>query len=155
MAGIGCHTLAIGMERNTKTFTHMGAAGVTWVGQAPFTNEKHVFTNLGDGTYFHSGILAIRAAVSAKVNITYKILFNDAVAMTGGQQFDGPLDPGMISRQIAATCRLLSGPALAFCIFSMTCATRSGRKKGVPSRFLTSPTCSATCARWLSSSIRR
>jgi indolepyruvate ferredoxin oxidoreductase len=80
----------------------MGAEGVTWVGQAPFTTEKHVFTNLGDGTYFHSGILAIRAAVSAKVNITYKILFNDAVAMTGGQEFDGPLDPGMISRQIAA-----------------------------------------------------
>jgi indolepyruvate ferredoxin oxidoreductase len=80
----------------------MGAEGVTWVGQAPFTNEKHVFTNLGDGTYFHSGILAIRAAVAAKVNITYKILFNDAVAMTGGQNFDGPLDPGMISRQIAA-----------------------------------------------------
>jgi indolepyruvate ferredoxin oxidoreductase len=75
---------------------------VTWVGQAPFTNEKHVFTNLGDGTYYHSGILAIRAAVAAKVNITYKILFNDAVAMTGGQTFDGPLDPGMISRQIAA-----------------------------------------------------
>nr|WP_315399809.1 indolepyruvate ferredoxin oxidoreductase family protein [uncultured Duganella sp.] len=102
LAGIGCHYMVLWMDRETSTFTHMGAEGVTWVGQAPFTNEKHVFTNLGDGTYFHSGILAIRAAVSAKVNITYKILFNDAVAMTGGQQFDGPLDPGMISRQIAA-----------------------------------------------------
>jgi len=102
LAGIGCHYMVLWMDRETSTFTHMGAEGVTWVGQAPFTNEKHVFTNLGDGTYFHSGILAIRAAVSAKVNITYKILFNDAVAMTGGQEFDGPLDPGMISRQIAA-----------------------------------------------------
>ena len=102
LAGIGCHYMVLWMDRETATFTHMGAEGVTWVGQAPFTNEKHVFTNLGDGTYFHSGILAIRAAVAAKVNITYKILFNDAVAMTGGQQFDGPLDPGMISRQIAA-----------------------------------------------------
>ncbi|UTY56819.1 indolepyruvate ferredoxin oxidoreductase family protein [Massilia sp. erpn] len=102
MAGIGCHYMVLWMDRETSTFTHMGAEGVTWVGQAPFTNEKHVFTNLGDGTYFHSGILAIRAAVAAKVNITYKILYNDAVAMTGGQNVDGPLDPGMISRQIAA-----------------------------------------------------
>jgi indolepyruvate ferredoxin oxidoreductase len=102
LAGIGCHYMVLWMDRETSTFTHMGAEGVTWVGQAPFTNEKHVFTNLGDGTYFHSGLLAIRAAVAAKVNITYKILFNDAVAMTGGQEFDGPLDPGMISRQIAA-----------------------------------------------------
>jgi indolepyruvate ferredoxin oxidoreductase len=102
MAGIGCHYMVLWMDRETSTFTHMGAEGVTWVGQAPFTNEKHVFANLGDGTYYHSGILAIRAAVAAKVNITYKILYNDAVAMTGGQNVDGPLDPGMISRQIAA-----------------------------------------------------
>lgn len=102
LAGIGCHYMVLWMERETATFTHMGAEGVTWVGHAPFTNEKHVFANLGDGTYQHSGLLAIRAAVAAKVNITYKILFNDAVAMTGGQPFDGPLDPGMISRQIAA-----------------------------------------------------
>jgi indolepyruvate ferredoxin oxidoreductase len=102
LAGIGCHYMALWMDRETSTFTHMGAEGVTWVGQAPFTDEKHVFANLGDGTYFHSGILAIRAAVSAKVNITYKILFNDAVAMTGGQEFDGPLSPAIISRQIAA-----------------------------------------------------
>ena len=102
LAGIGCHYMVTWMDRETSTFTHMGAEGVTWVGAAPFTNEKHVFCNLGDGTYYHSGLLAIRAAVSGDVNITYKILFNDAVAMTGGQEFDGPLDPGMISRQIAA-----------------------------------------------------
>jgi indolepyruvate ferredoxin oxidoreductase len=102
LAGIGCHYMALWMDRETATFTHMGGEGVTWLGCAPFTSEKHVFANLGDGTYFHSGILAIRAAVSAKVNITYKILYNDAVAMTGGQHVDGPLDPAMISRQIAA-----------------------------------------------------
>ncbi|MFC5513076.1 indolepyruvate ferredoxin oxidoreductase family protein [Massilia jejuensis] len=102
MAGIGCHYMVLWMDRETSTFTHMGAEGTTWIGQSPFTSEKHVFVNLGDGTYFHSGILAIRAAVAAKVNITYKILYNDAVAMTGGQNVDGPLDPGMISRQIAA-----------------------------------------------------
>ena len=102
VAGIGCHFMAVWMDRNTATFTHMGAEGVPWVGQAPFTDEKHIFANLGDGTYFHSGLLAIRAAVAAKVNMTYKILYNDAVAMTGGQRHDGPLDPAMISRQIAA-----------------------------------------------------
>lgn len=102
LAGIGCHYMVTWMNRESTIFSHMGGEGVTWVGQAPFTTEKHVFSNLGDGTYFHSGLLAIRAAVAGHVNITYKILFNDAVAMTGGQEFDGPLDPGMISRQIAA-----------------------------------------------------
>ncbi|MGS0742259.1 indolepyruvate ferredoxin oxidoreductase family protein [Glaciimonas sp. GG7] len=102
LAGIGCHYMVLWMDRETSTFTHMGGEGVNWIGQAPFTSEKHVFSNLGDGTYFHSGLLAIRASVAAKVNITYKILYNDAVAMTGGQAFDGPLDPAMISRQIAA-----------------------------------------------------
>src|SRR3954451_23455433 len=101
-AGIGCHFMAVWMDRRTATFTHMGAEGAPWIGQAPFTDEKHIFANLGDGTYFHSGLLAIRAAVAAKVNMTYKILYNDAVAMTGGQRHDGPLDPAMISRQIAA-----------------------------------------------------
>ena len=102
MAGIGCHYMVLWMDRETSTFTHMGAEGTTWIGQAPFTDEKHVFSNLGDGTYFHSGVLAVRASVAAKVNITYKILYNDAVAMTGGQVVDGPLDPGKISRQLAA-----------------------------------------------------
>jgi len=102
LAGIGCHYMVLWMDRETTNFSQMGAEGVSWVGQAPFTTEKHVFTNLGDGTYFHSGLLAIRAAVAGKVNITYKILYNDAVAMTGGQVVDGPIDPAMISRQIAA-----------------------------------------------------
>ena len=88
-AGIGCHFMALWMNRNTETFTHMGGEGVPWVGVAPFTNEEHVFANLGDGTYFHSGSLAIRQAVASGANITYKILYNDATAMTGGQHVDG------------------------------------------------------------------
>ncbi|MBN8431237.1 indolepyruvate ferredoxin oxidoreductase family protein [Microbulbifer salipaludis] len=102
LAGIGCHYMAQWLDRETYTFTQMGAEGVNWIGQAAFTSEPHVFVNLGDGTYFHSGILAIRAAVAAKVNITYKILFNDAVAMTGGQPHDGELLPDMICRQVLA-----------------------------------------------------
>ena len=102
LAGIGCHYMVQWMDRHTETYTQMGGEGVTWVGQAPFSKTKHVFANLGDGTYFHSGLLAIRAAIGAGVNITYKILYNDAVAMTGGQQVDGPLDPAMITRQVAA-----------------------------------------------------
>jgi indolepyruvate ferredoxin oxidoreductase len=102
MAGIGCHFMSTWMDRSTVTFTHMGAEGVPWIGQAPFTKEKHVFQNLGDGTFFHSGSLAIRAAVAANVNITYKILFNDAVAMTGGQPHDGPLTVPQITRMLAA-----------------------------------------------------
>jgi indolepyruvate ferredoxin oxidoreductase len=101
-AGIGCHVMSIWMDRKTSTYTHMGGEGVPWIGQAPFTQEKHIFANLGDGTYYHSGILAIRASVAAGVNITYKILYNDAVAMTGGQPFDGPLSPQDIARQTAA-----------------------------------------------------
>ena len=85
MAGIGCHFMAIWMDRSTVGFTQMGGEGVPWVGQQPFSNEQHVFANLGDGTYFHSGLLAIRQSIAADVNITYKILYNDAVAMTGGQ----------------------------------------------------------------------
>ncbi|HEY0887925.1 MAG TPA: indolepyruvate ferredoxin oxidoreductase family protein [Ramlibacter sp.] len=86
MAGIGCHFMSVWMDRATVGFTQMGGEGVPWVGQQPFSNEKHVFANIGDGTYFHSGLLAIRQSVAAGVNITYKILYNDAVAMTGGQQ---------------------------------------------------------------------
>ncbi|MEO7245836.1 MAG: indolepyruvate ferredoxin oxidoreductase family protein [Rubrivivax sp.] len=85
VAGIGCHYMAVWMDRDTSTFTQMGGEGVPWVGQAPFTNEQHIFANLGDGTYFHSGLLAIRQSIAAGVNITYKLLYNDAVAMTGGQ----------------------------------------------------------------------
>jgi indolepyruvate ferredoxin oxidoreductase len=102
LGGIGCHYMVTWMGRNTQVFTQMGGEGVPWLGQAPFTEEKHVFANLGDGTYFHSGLLAIRAAVAAKVPITYKILFNDAVAMTGGQPVDGPLNVPMITCQLAA-----------------------------------------------------
>jgi indolepyruvate ferredoxin oxidoreductase len=102
MAGIGCHFMALWMDRNTTTFTHMGGEGAPWIGQAHFTECPHVFANIGDGTYYHSGLLAIRAAVAAGVSMTYKILYNDAVAMTGGQPVDGPLDPARISRQIAA-----------------------------------------------------
>ena len=102
MAGIGCHTMAIWMNRGTMTFTHMGGEGANWIGQAPFTETRHVFQNLGDGTYFHSGLMALRAASAADVNITYKILYNDAVAMTGGQPVEGNLKPWEISRQVEA-----------------------------------------------------
>jgi indolepyruvate ferredoxin oxidoreductase len=99
-AGIGCHFMALWMDRNTETYTHMGGEGVPWVGVAPFTKEEHVFANLGDGTYFHSGSLAIRQAIASGANITYKILYNDATAMTGGQHVDGELSPQQITFQL-------------------------------------------------------
>lgn len=102
MAGIGCHYMTVWMDRRTDTFSQMGGEGVPWIGQAPFSQDKHIFANLGDGTYFHSGLLAIRAAIAAKVNITYKILYNDAVAMTGGQPVDGVLTVPQITEQLAA-----------------------------------------------------
>ena len=102
LACIGCHYLSQFMDRSTATFTQMGGEGVPWIGQAPFTETRHVFANLGDGTYTHSGVLAIRAAVAANVNITYKLLFNDAVAMTGGQPIDGGLTVPVLTRQLAA-----------------------------------------------------
>ncbi|WP_372089755.1 indolepyruvate ferredoxin oxidoreductase family protein [Tistrella mobilis] len=103
LAGIGCHGMAIYMpNRRTTLWSHMGAEGAAWIGQAPFSKDGHIFQNLGDGTYFHSGLLAIRAAIAAKVNITYKILYNDAVAMTGGQPVDGQLLPWQITRQVSA-----------------------------------------------------
>ncbi|MFT7286322.1 MAG: indolepyruvate ferredoxin oxidoreductase [Halieaceae bacterium] len=101
LGGIGCHYMATWMpDRPTLTFTQMGGEGATWIGQAPFTDTQHVFQNLGDGTYFHSGILALRATVAAGVNITYKILYNDAVAMTGGQPIDGSLTVPDLLRQL-------------------------------------------------------
>jgi len=103
LAGIGCHYMANWMpERRTGTFTQMGGEGVPWIGMAPFTEERHIFANLGDGTYFHSGLLAIRASIAAGVNITYKILYNDAVAMTGGQPIDGTLTVASIVAQVRA-----------------------------------------------------
>ncbi len=101
-AGIGCHFLAIYMNRNTDSYTQMGGEGALWVGQAPFTSEPHIFANLGDGTYFHSGSLAIRQAVASGRNMTYKILYNDAVAMTGGQPVDGQLSVPAIAAQMRA-----------------------------------------------------
>ena len=104
MAGIGCHFMTIWMDRATVGFTQMGGEGVPWMGQQPFSNDQHMFANLGDGTYFHSGILAIRQSIAAGVNITYKILYNDAVAMTGGQQV-GERPEGHSVVQIAQSMR--------------------------------------------------
>lgn len=102
LGGIGCHYMVTWMDRDTDTFTHMGGEGVTWSGQAPFTETRHVFQNLGDGTFFHSGSLAVRQSVATGVNITYKILYNDAVAMTGGQPVDGTLSVPQIAHMMRA-----------------------------------------------------
>ncbi|MBL8578464.1 MAG: indolepyruvate ferredoxin oxidoreductase family protein [Mesorhizobium sp.] len=101
-AGIGCHFMALWMDRSTIGFTQMGGEGAQWIGQAPFSKREHMFQNLGDGTYNHSGVLALRFAISAGVNITYKILYNDAVAMTGGQPLEGGLTVDMVARQVHA-----------------------------------------------------
>ena len=102
LAGVGCHLMAVTMERRTLTISQMGGEGATWIGMAEHAGTQHVFANMGDGTYFHSGLLAIRAAVAADVNITYKLLYNDAVAMTGGQPVDGPLSVPQLTRQVDA-----------------------------------------------------
>jgi indolepyruvate ferredoxin oxidoreductase len=102
LAGVGCHLMAVGMDRGTLTISQMGGEGVTWLGMAEHSGARHVFANMGDGTYFHSGLLAIRAAVAAGANITYKLLYNDAVAMTGGQPIDGPLTVPQLTRQLHA-----------------------------------------------------
>ena len=104
MAGIGCHFMSIWMDRSTVGFTQMGGEGVPWVGQQPFSHDQHMFANIGDGTYFHSGLLAVRQSIAAGVNITYKILYNDAVAMTGGQQI-GERPEGHSVVQIAQSMR--------------------------------------------------
>ncbi len=101
-AGIGCHYMAQWMDRQTEGFTQMGGEGANWIGEAPFSKRKHIFQNLGDGTYIHSGSLAIRAAHAADVNITYKVLYNDAVAMTGGQKLDGGIGVTQIAAQLLA-----------------------------------------------------
>ncbi|MEL6220305.1 MAG: indolepyruvate ferredoxin oxidoreductase family protein, partial [Pseudomonadota bacterium] len=101
-AGIGCHYMAQWMDRETEGYTHMGGEGANWIGEAPFSKRPHVFQNMGDGTYNHSGLMAIRAAVGSGANITFKILYNDAVAMTGGQNHDGGLPVGQIAREVAA-----------------------------------------------------
>ncbi|MEZ5799169.1 MAG: indolepyruvate ferredoxin oxidoreductase family protein, partial [Paracoccaceae bacterium] len=100
MAGIGCHFMAQWMDRRTETFTHMGGEGVPWTAISRFTDERHRFVNMGDGTFFHSGHLAIRQSVSAGANVTYKILVNDAVAMTGGQPIDGELSPEQVTHMV-------------------------------------------------------
>ena len=99
-AGIGCHIMAVGTGRRTETFTQMGGEGVHWVGLSPFNDMKHMFQNLGDGTYQHSGVLAVRQAVVSGVNLTFKILFNDAVAMTGGQPVEGQPTLSRIAQQL-------------------------------------------------------
>ncbi|CAO3359874.1 Indolepyruvate ferredoxin oxidoreductase, alpha and beta subunits [Azospirillum palustre] len=102
IAGVGCHYMAVGMDRNTATFPQMGGEGAAWIGQAPFSKTGHAFVNLGEGTYFHSGSLGVRACVAAGVNVTFKLLFNDAVAMTGGQPVDGPLTVPQLAAQLRA-----------------------------------------------------
>lgn len=101
-AGIGCHTMVVFMDRQTNAYTHMGAEGSNWIGESKFSNTHHVFQNIGDGTYNHSGILAMRAAVAAKTTITYKLLYNDAVALTGGQPMDGGVDVYRMADEISA-----------------------------------------------------
>jgi indolepyruvate ferredoxin oxidoreductase len=101
-AGIGCHYMAQWMDRSTEGFTQMGGEGANWIGEAPFSKRRHVFQNLGDGTYVHSGSLAIRASLAAGVNVTYKVLYNDAVAMTGGQPIDGGITVSQIAAQLLA-----------------------------------------------------
>jgi indolepyruvate ferredoxin oxidoreductase len=112
LAGIGCHYMSMWMERDTATFTQMGGEGTPWIGAAPFSKTPHVFANLGDGTYFHSGILAVRASIAAKVNITYKILYNDAVSMTGGQPHDGQVTAHSLAAQ------MLAEGAVSVCVVS-------------------------------------
>ena len=126
MTGIGCHAM-VNMTRPAEAFpaVQMGGEGANWIGIAPFSGTKHIFQNIGDGTYYHSGLLAIRAAVAAGVNITYKILYNDAVAMTGGQPVDGPLSVSSVAQQ-------LGGEGVATIVVVSDDPSRHGRRTGMP-----------------------
>ena len=147
LAGIGCHYMAtFTPERRTDMHTQMGGEGTPWIGQSPFTDEKHVFVNLGDGTYSHSGSLAIRAAISGKVNATYKILYNDAVAMTGGQQVESGQTVPQIARQVEAegvkTIVIVADDHDALCVGDATC-----RKARASSTARSWKKCRSSCAR--------
>ena len=150
LAGIGCHYLSQFMDRNTATFTQMGGEGASWIGQAPFVETTHVFANIGDGTYTHSGILAIRAAVAAGVTMTYKVLFNDAVAMTGGQPLDGGLTVPRVAAQLAAE-------GVRQVVIVSDEPRQIPARHAVPARrdacgtATSSTRCSANCARWAAS----
>ena len=100
--GVGCHAMVLWMDRDAVSISHMGGEGAQWIGRAPFTDRPHMFQNIGDGTFFHSGSLSIRAAVAAGVNITYKLLYNAAVAMTGGQDVEGVIPIPELTRALAA-----------------------------------------------------
>ena len=130
-AGIGCHYMAQWMDRDTEGFTQMGAEGANWIGEAPFSKRNHVFQNMGDGTYTHSGSLAIRAAISAKRTLTFKLLFNDAVAMTGGQSLDGGLTADRVARQMIAD-------GVARCVL-VTEAPENYRKSVMPTEISVRP----------------
>ena len=144
-AGIGCHFMALDEGDQTRTFTHMGGEGAPFVGMAPFTDMPHVFANMGDGTYTHSGIMAIRQAVAAKTRITYKLLVNDAVAMTGGQ----PAEGGFTVTAIRGADRRgrLSRASRSWPMRKIACRRRP-RCQPAPraTRARTSTRCSANCA---------
>ena len=146
LAGVGCHLMAVGMDRNTLTISQMGGEGVTWLGMAEHSGTQHVFANMGDGTYFHSGLLAIRAAVAAGVNVTYKLLFNHAVAMTGGQPVDGDAD-GAAAHAPARSRRRAPHRGAGRRHRQISRRLPALRRASSSARARTSKPCSANCAR--------